>query len=125
MDSAAASSRWLAVTGRLQLEHFGVAAARLDELIVMTLLRNPAILENQDAIGHTHGRQAVRDQQRHLAFGEFGEALEYFVLGARVERGGRLVQDEQLRVAEIGASQRQALPFATGQIHAALEVRAQ
>ena len=56
--------------------------------------------------------EAVRDQQGHLAFGQFGETFEHFVLGARIKRRRRLVQNQQLRIAQIGASERDLLPFA-------------
>src|SRR5437879_3746394 len=83
------------VAGRLQLEHFRIPSAPGDEVIVVALLGDLAVLENQNAVGHPDGRKAVRNQDGHLAGGQLGEALEDGVLGARVERGGRLVQDQQ------------------------------
>ena len=44
---------------------------------------------------------------------------------AGIERGGGLVENEQLRVAKIGARQGELLPFAAGEIDAALEAAAQ
>ena len=44
---------------------------------------------------------------------------------ARIEGGGGLVENEQLRVAKVGAGQRQLLPFAAGEIDAAFEAPAQ
>ena len=60
-----------------------------------SLFRNVSVLQHDDSVRHAHGGKSVRDQQRHFAFGEFGEALEDFVFGAGVERGRRLIQDEQ------------------------------
>ena len=40
----------------------------------------------------------MRDQQRHFAVSELSEALENFIFRAGVERGCRLIEDEQLRV---------------------------
>ena len=56
---------------------------------------------------------------------EFGEALENLVFRAGVESGGRLIENQQLRVAKIGARQRQLLPFAAGEIDSAFEAAAE
>ena len=61
------------------------------------------------------------DEERHFAGGEVGKALEDFVFGAGVQRGGGLIQDEELRVAQIGAGQGDLLPLAAGKIDAAFE----
>ena len=47
-----------------------------------------------------------------LPGGEFGEALEDIMLGSRIERGCRLVKDQQLRVAQIGTRESHFLPLA-------------
>jgi hypothetical protein len=52
------------------------------------------------------------------------EALEDLELGAGVERGGRLVEDQDLRVAHVGAGDGDLLPLAAGQFHAVLEALA-
>ena len=49
------------------------------------------------------------------------EALEHVVLGARIQCGGRLVQNQELGVAQVGARQRDLLPFPAGKLHAAFE----
>ena len=51
--------------------------------------------------------------------------LEHFVFGTRVERRRRLVQNQQLRIAQIGARQRDLLPFAARQVDSAFEPAAQ
>src|SRR5205809_250681 len=63
----------------------------------------------------------MRDEDRHASARELRETLKDFVLGARVERGGRLVEDEELRVAHIGPSQRELLPFTAGEVNSAIE----
>ena len=67
----------------------------------------------------------MRNQQRHLAFGEFGEALEHFVLRSRVQRRGRLVQNQYLGIAQVRAGERDLLPLSARQINAALKSTAQ
>ena len=52
------------------------------------------------------------------------EALEHLELGARVERGGRLVEDQHLRIAHVGAGDGDLLPLAAGEVDAGLEAAA-
>ena len=77
--------------------------------------------EHDDAVRHAHRREAVRDDDRHAARHQRVEAHEDVVLGARVERRRRLVENEQLRVAHVGARERDLLPLAAGQIDAVVE----
>ena len=58
------------------------------------------------------------DQHRRLALDEVGKAKEDLVFSAGVEGGGRLVEDEQLGIAHVGAGQRDFLPLAAGEVHA-------
>ena len=53
-----------------------------------------------------------------LPVGEFGEPLKHLILASRIQRGGGFVKNQQLRIAQVGASQRQLLPFAAGKIDA-------
>ena len=71
---------------------------------------------------HAHGREAVRDDDRRAALGELAEALEDGVLGLGVERGGRLVEHEDVGLlAHEGARQRDLLPLPAGELGAVLE----
>ncbi len=88
-------------------------------------LHHAAAAEHDDAIGHPHGREAVRDQHRRPAATEVLEALEHFVLGAGIERGGRLVEDQHVRVPHVGPRDRDLLPFAPGQVDAVVETPAE
>ena len=63
----------------------------------------------------------MRDEECHLAFGEFGEALEDFEFAACVEGGGGLVEDEELGVAEVGAGECDLLPLSSGEFDAPFE----
>src|SRR5205085_12335423 len=91
------------------------------QLFVRPLLLKLPAQEYEDPVGHPHGREAMRDQDRHSSARELREALEDFVLGARVERGGRLVEDEKLGVAHISPGQRELLPFAAVEVDSAVE----
>ena len=63
--------------------------------------------------------------KRHLAARQIVEAGKHLGLGDGIQRGGRLVQDQHLRIAQIGPRQREFLPLAAGKIDAALETTAQ
>ena len=52
------------------------------------------------------------------------EALEHLELGPRVEGRGGLVQDQELRVAHVGARDGDLLPLAAGEVDAGLEALA-
>ena len=59
-----------------------------------------------------------------LALAQLLEALEHLELRARVERRGRLVEDQQLRVAHVGAGDGDLLPLAAGEVDAGAEALA-
>ena len=56
----------------------------------------------------------MRDEQSHLSERKLGKSLKHFEFAFCVERGRRLVQDQQLRIAQIGARQSNTLPLAAG-----------
>ena len=97
----------------------------LQQLRVRAFGFDGAVFQHDDAIGHADAGEAVRDQHDGLAAAELLEALEHFVLGARIERGGRLVEDQQLRVAHVGARDGDLLPFAAGKIDAGAKALAE
>src|SRR5947209_17407715 len=47
---------------RLQLEHLAVAPAQRQQLVVAAEFDHPAMLQDGDAVGVPHRREAVRDQ---------------------------------------------------------------
>src|SRR5271155_1537697 len=96
----------LAITRCLHFKHLGVTSAQTCQLVVSAFLCNLAILEDQDAVRRANGGEAVRNKKRHLPGGKFGKAVKYFELAARVERGRGLVENQQLRVAEISPRER-------------------
>ena len=63
----------------------------------------------------------MRNHDGHPARHELVEPDEHFVLRPRVERRSRLVQDEQLRRAHVGARERDLLPLPTREIHTVVE----
>ena len=60
-----------------------------------------------------------------LPLGQFSEAAENLKFAAGIERGSGFVENQQLRVAQVGASQGNFLPFSAGKIHAPVEAAPQ
>ena len=112
------------VSGRLQLEQLGVEAGLRDQLLMGAGCLDRAVGQHEDAVGHAHAGKAVRDQHGGLALAQLLEALEHLELGARVEGGGRLVEDQHLGLAHIGAGDGDLLPFAARQLDTVLEALA-
>src|SRR5439155_5527276 len=74
-----------------------VAAAERDELRVSATLDDLAVLEDQDLIGGSDRRQAVRDDEGGAAAAQRVQAVLDERLALAVEARGRLVEDEDPR----------------------------
>ena len=83
-------------------------------------LDDAAAVEHDDLVGVAHGREPVRDRDRRPPLGEPLERLLHRALGLRVERRGRLVEDEDRRVAQDRPRDRDALLLAAREAVAAL-----
>ena len=81
------------------------------------------LVEHQDAVAGQHGREPVRDHQRGAALHQPLERRLHQRLALGVERRGRLVEQQERRVAQDRARDRDALALAAGQRHAALADR--
>ena len=57
-------------------------------------LHDATALQDHDAIRHTDCGKSVGNQDRHFPRGQLYEPLIYLEFGARVEAGGRLIEDE-------------------------------
>ena len=114
-----------AVAGGLQFEQFGVAPAPRLKFLVRSGLDDLAPVEDEDAVGHAHGGKAVRDQHAAAATAEIAKALEHLELGAGVEGGRGLVEDQDLGLAHIGPAERDLLPLAAGEVDAVGEALAE
>ena len=81
----------------------------------------PAVVEHQQAIDQRQQRQPMgRDDDGHLAVRQRLQPLEEFGLAADVEMRGRLVQEQDARLADQDARQPDRLLLAAGQAAAAL-----
>ena len=86
------------------------------------LLHDAAPLEHVDPVGVHDGGEPVRDEHRHhvAVARHLADGAGDLLLGERVERGGRLVEDQEVRPAQQRARDRQALLLAPRDLHPAL-----
>jgi len=83
-------------------------------------LQDAALVQDDDLVGVLHGAQPLGDDDLGGAGDLPGEGPADEGVGAGVDGGGRVVEDEDLRPLEQGAGDAQALLLASGDIGAAL-----
>ncbi len=76
----------------------GVDAVLRHELIMGALFDDAISRQNQDAVGVADGRQAVGDDQGGSAVRQAEQCLLYRPFALVVERAGRFVEDQDLRI---------------------------
>lgn len=76
--------------------------------------------QHQDAVGMADGRQAMGDDQRGSPVRQAQQRLLHRPFALIVERAGRLVEDQNLRILEEGAGDGDALALAARKLDAAL-----
>ena len=91
------------------------SAARCQQLRVRALLDHAALVQHQHLVGVFDGRQPVRDDQRRAVGHQVVERVLHQAFGFGVERGGGLVEDQDRRVLQHRARDREALALAAGQ----------
>ena len=85
-------------------------------------LHDAAFLEHQYLVGHTHGREAVRNDDGNPVARQFAKVLKNFGFRAGIDRRGRLVQHQNIGVAaHERARQSNLLPLAARQFAPVLE----
>ena len=104
----------------LPLPELGIEAALGDQLVVRPFLDDAAVVHDDQPVHRRDGRQPVRDGDHGLAFHQPVEVLLDRRLDLRIERRGRLVEDQDRRVLQHDAGDRDALALAAGQLDAAL-----
>src|SRR5205085_10889154 len=77
-------------------------------------------INDKDDIGAAHCRQAVRDHNRGLAFHQIPQRVEDELLRFSIEACRWLIQNQNRRVTNNRARNRDALTLTTRQSHAAL-----
>src|SRR4051812_25598010 len=86
------------------------------------MLDNPPPFKDVDAVRGPHAREPVRYEQHRTSTSQSPDALEQLVLGARVKGSGRLIENEEWRVAEDRTRQGDTLPLPDRQLGSAVEV---
>src|ERR1035441_400894 len=85
-------------------------------------LDDAALFQHQDLIGHAHGGKSMRYDDRDAIARQFPKMLEYLRFRARIDRGGGLIEHQDIRfVAHEGARQRYFLPLSARQFAPVLE----
>ncbi len=79
-----------------------------------------AVAQDYDLIGVLHGGRAMRNQDGGAAFHNTAETREDAFLGLGVDGGKGIVEDQDARIADDGASDGAALLLSAGQGDAAL-----
>src|SRR5213593_1793839 len=97
-----------------------IGARAPNQLLVRSLLDNPAVVEHDDAVGASDRGQPVSDDEGRSAREEPAQALLDPALGPDIDRRRRLVQDEDPRVREECAGERDELALAKREPEAAL-----
>src|SRR5512144_1210092 len=101
------------------MEAMIMASAR-EQRTMGPVLHHAAAVEHEDLIGMRDRRQPMRDDEHRSASEQSVDRLLDETLGLRVERGGRLIENEDRRIDEQGTRDREALALATGEPRAAL-----
>jgi hypothetical protein len=85
------------------------------QLVVAADFDDATPVENDQAIGVTQGGQAVGNGNRRPSAHQVVERLLDFLLGRRIDGRSGLVEDQDARVDQQRAGDRNPLPFATRQ----------
>ena len=86
----------------------------------MAALRDePAFIEHDDAVGIAHRRKAMRNGKRRAGLGELAERCLNECLAFGIERARRFIKEQDGRIAQDRAGDRDALALAAGESQAA------
>ena len=105
---------------KLGLRELGEAAGARDQFVEGAALDDAAVIEHEDARRVADGRKPVRDHEGGAALHHLVERGLHLALGGGVERARRLVEDQDRRVLQQRARNREALPLAARERTAAL-----
>src|SRR5215831_16534635 len=105
-----------AAFANLLAPHGVVEPFEIDQFLVTAGLHDAAALENKNPVCMDDGRQTVRNQDGNqiLSHGNVANGLADFLLGERVQRRRRFIEDEKIRMAQERPGDRQALLLSSG-----------
>ncbi len=95
----------------MQCVQAAVDAVAGQQLIVASDLGDAAFVDDDDAVGIAHGGEPVRDDEDRPSTHQVGERLLHDELAFRIQIRRGLVQDEDRRVLQERARDRQSLPL--------------
>ena len=104
----------------LQCPHLRVSTAARQQLVVRATLDDAAGIHDKDLVRVHHGRQPVSDDERGTPFRYLLEFRLDRLLGGRIERRSRLIENQDARILEDRARDRHALLLAARELQAAL-----
>ena len=96
----------------LQRPHASIGAAAREQLTVRSALDDAPALEHEYLVCVHHRREAMRDDERRVAARDARELLLNALLRRRIERRGRLIEDQDARTLEDRPGDRDALLLA-------------
>ena len=101
------------VSARLGVPHLPILAVLGEELFVVALFGYAAVLEHEDVIGDSSGRETVRDEDDGLILCRFEHRVVELILRNRIERRRRFVEDHERSILVDGLQDIVFLPGAT------------
>src|SRR3954464_2377119 len=107
----------------LQAEKRGIASATAEQLVMPALLDDLSALDHQDRVGVHDGVQAMRDHDGGAVLAKMLDRLLNLFLGLGIERGGSFIEQDDRRVLDQRACDRDALALAARKLRAVLADR--
>ncbi len=112
--------RFISVLDRLAFElaqvQVVIETAFLQQLLVAALLHDFAVVDHHHVVGIADGAQAVGNHKTGSALHQAQQRFLDARLGARVHAAGGLIQDQDGRVGQDGAGDRQQLALSLAQV---------
>src|SRR5712671_433595 len=105
---------------RLETIEVGIASRRTDQLVVRPVLDDPTLFDSDNAMGPTHGRETMSDDQGGTALDDLSHVVLNDLFALVVKCAGRFVKNEDARIHNQRARYGNSLPLPTGEAIASL-----
>ena len=104
---------------KLQPRQAGIEAIACKQRRMIALLDDASVIHHDDTIGRAHRRQPMGDDDGCAPLHQCRQCVLHQPFGSGVQRRGRLVQQQDGRIAQQGARNGDPLALATGQARTA------